>query len=65
MITLNGLRELWEKRMSEQDLPEDWENEAKAYLRIKRWAVKNLGGREFDIKQLKEAEMIVRGLYAY
>lgn len=64
MITLLGLRELWELRREGKKLPEGWSEQAKEYLEVKEKMVQEFG-REWDKAQLQEAKAIIRGLYAY
>ena len=64
ILTLSGLRDLWERRKQGLELPDGWLDDAKAYLEHKRWACDNLGGPIEMKKQrkldLEEAEALLR-----
>lgn len=62
MITLSGLRWLWQQRKAGRDLPEMWPEDVRRYLSLKREMCRRFG-RPWDREQLREAEGIVRCLY--
>lgn len=58
MNTLEGLRMLWQKRKSGEQLPLGWFEGACYYLQIKRRACKKFN-RDWDQMQLMEAEKLI------
>ncbi len=64
MLTIEGLRMLKEMRSQGKDLPEDWPEEARQYIKNKRKIAESFH-RPWDRQQLAEAESIVRFLYEW
>lgn len=65
IVTLGGLRELFDKRKRGERLPDEWIEQAKWYLKHKRYWVIINPDDSWNKAVLKEAEQLFRALLAW